>query len=838
MSPRSSNKKKTAVSWYHCDLCDVYLTSKERECHEQQCPISEDAFETPEGKPLEYIRNGFLYITSIQKKTFEIPELNDMPERYVNQMLFVSEGAMRLLSWHIGQQVAIQANVKNEAPLIRSLWPLPESFLTTVLVSEEDFSLYWSKSEGQIWQVYALAKGQPRIAKSVLLHLETPTHEHRLDDNDTLTLIELRDLKRLLKLELKNFCFTRGSRVHFNFFNKELLLRVTQWIDVVEDELLESALNKLSLENKNGEIVFKITNITTLEITTEERRLEIENEETNSKFKYMLRREDIGGLTAQLETVEETMDLALGLRKIAKGFRDLKLSLFSLFIGVEISRGLLLYGSSGCGKTMICEAMSYRLHDRLKDTTSKPLILKLSSSDIFSKYLGETEKNLYSYFQRVYSHYPSPSLMIVEDIHNLCPKHETAEVAKRLAIAFLNMLDALKTKREAQKCFVLATTSQIELLSPNLRRCGRLDCELEIPVPSPSGRAEILKCLLRKLENHKVAWKDVEEVAQITHGFVGSDLANLLYNASLRVVKRETATDIALTTEDLKAALRTVKPSAMREVLIECPNVTWADIGGQNEMKRELAKATEYPLKYAEEFKEMGIKSRGGILMYGPPGCSKTMIAKAIATESQLNFLSIKGPELFSMWVGESERAVREVFRKARQVAPAIVFFDEIDAIGSGRSEGSHGSSVKERVLTQLLTELDGVDTLENVTVVAATNRPDLIDRALIRPGRIGREIYVGLPDAQARKEIFDIKLQKMPLADDVDMVTLVNRTEGYSGAEIQAVCHEAALKALEDNFDAFHVSWSQFEYSLRLVQPRTSSELLRLYEEYKNKKF
>ncbi|KAI9585475.1 ATPase family protein 2 homolog [Glossina fuscipes] len=826
MSPKSSNKKKKAVSWYHCELCDVNITFKERECHEQKCPIDEDALKTSAGEPLEYIRNGVLYTASVEKKKFEIPELKDMPDRYINQLIFVSEGAIRLLGWHIGQYIVIETNEINEPPLIRSIWPIPESFLNTLLVCEEDFTLYWTKFAGEILRVRALPEGQPRIAKSVLLQLQTRAPELRLNDSDEpLTLVELKDLKRLLKLELKNFCFTCGSRVHFDFFNKDLWFKVNQWNDVVDDATLESTFNKLSLENKSRKTVFKVTNITILEIDAQEQTSEIENDEIGKIPTYMITREDIGGLTTKLEIVEETMDLALALCKIPKG--------------VKIPRGLLLYGSSGCGKTMICEAMCSRLRERLTDTSSKPLVLKLRGSELFSKYLGETEKNLYSYFQKVYSHYPSPSLMIVEDIHNLCPKHETTEVVKRVAVAFLNMLDAMNSKREAQKCFILATTSHIELLNSNLRRCGRLDRELEIAAPSPSGRAEILKCLLRKLENHKVTLADIEEIAQITHGFVGADLSSLLYNATLRVLKSEHATDPSLTAEDLKAALHTVKPSAMREVLIECPNVRWADIGGQDELKMKLKQAIEWPLKYADQFKKMSIKPPRGILMYGPPGCSKTMIAKALATESQLNFLSIKGPELFSMWVGESERAVREVFRKARQVAPAIVFFDEIDAIGSERNDGASGgsgSSVKERVLTQLLTELDGVETLENVTIVAATNRPDLIDKALLRPGRIDRIIYVGLPDEKARKEIFHIKLQKMPLADDVEISTLIKRTEGYSGAEIQAICHEAALKALEENLDAHHVCRPQFEYALQTVQPRTSPELLRLYEEYMKK--
>lgn len=509
--------------------------------------------------------------------------------------------------------------------------------------------------------------------------------------------------------------------------------------------------------------------------------------------------------------------------------------------GVKISRGLLIYGSSGCGKTMICEAMATKLlqKQRLEKSHFQPLILKLNTSELFSKFLGETEKNLTAQFDKVFDQYPHPSLVIIEDVHNLCPKHETNEVVKRVSLAFFNLLDTLSSKSEARKCFVLATTSNLEMLNPSIRRCGRFDCEVEVAAPTPEGRREILECLLRKVENHKLHDENIQEIAQITHGFVGADLANLIYNASLRAVKNAANGIAELKMDDVQSALLIVKPSAMREVLIECPNVKWSDIGGQDDLKLKLKQAIEWPLKHSEQFRRLGIKPPRGLLMYGPPGCSKTMIAKALATESQLNFLSIKGPELFSMWVGESERAVREVFRKARQVAPSIVFFDEIDAIGGERAEGSSGgsgSSVKERVLTQLLTEMDGVESLQNVTIVAATNRPDMIDKALLRPGRIDRIIYVGLPDADARRQIFQIKLQKMPLSDDVDLQKLVDSTEGYSGAEIQAICHEAALKTLEESFDAVSVSMKQFEYALTVVRPRTSPDLLRLYEEYMKK--
>ncbi|XP_005176271.1 ATPase family gene 2 protein homolog A [Musca domestica] len=827
MPPKSSNKKssnKAAAIWYTCEKCDAHITSNDRERHENVCPIGAGQYENKKGEPLEYIRKGVFYSSSMEVRKYEIETLKDMPEKYLNNMIFISEGAIRLSGFHIGQQLLIKSTKEN-VTYVRSVWPIPDKFLTTIFVNEEDFKNNWSNYRGHIWQIQCLPKGQPVTAKSLVLTIHTEEPEP-IDLNEQ----QLKDLERLLKHELKNLCFAKNSIIHYNFFNKQLKLLVLDGTSVAANTSnsgeLERTFDKLSLDSSSVGDIFKVTNSTEIKISSDSWK----NSDNNGleESGYSITKDDIGGLHPQLNIIEEAIDFALGLREIPKG--------------VKISRGLLVYGSSGCGKTMMCEAMSSKLlqQQQLTKSTFNPLILRLNTSELFSKFLGETEKNLNIQFDKVFQHYPHPSLVVIEDVHNLCPKQETNDVVKRVAIAFFNLLDSLSHKREAQKCFVLATTSNIELLNPSIRRCGRLDCEVEVAAPTPVGREEILHCLLKKVEKHKLREEDIHEIAQITHGFVGADLANLIYNATLKaMINAFKAGDVVLQMEDINSALLIVKPSAMREVLIECPNVRWSDIGGQDELKLKLQQAIEWPLKHAEQFQRLGIKPPRGILMYGPPGCSKTMIAKALATESQLNFLSIKGPELFSMWVGESERAVREVFRKARQVAPSIVFFDEIDAIGGERSEGASGgsgSSVKERVLTQLLTEMDGVESLQNVTIVAATNRPDMIDKALLRPGRIDRIIYVGLPNAEARRQIFSIKLKKMPLAEDVKIDELVQRTEGYSGAEIQAVCHEAALKTLEESFDATAVTMTQFDYALTVVRPRTSSELLRLYEEYQKK--
>jgi AAA family ATPase len=369
----------------------------------------------------------------------------------------------------------------------------------------------------------------------------------------------------------------------------------------------------------------------------------------------------------------------------------------------------------------------------------------------------------------------------------------------------------------------------LDNIDPAIRRSGRLDYEIEIPVPNTSMREAILSKMLSEFA--AIGPSNIKELAKITHGFVGADLETLISKSSKRELESER---LSLIYDDILTNLSTVKPSAMRELLIEKPNVKWSDIGGMHDLKLKLKQIVEWPLLHPETFKRLGIKPPRGLCMFGPPGCSKTMIAKALASESNLNFISIKGSDLFSMWVGESEKAVRDLFVKARQLAPCIVFFDEIDAIGGERESGS---SVKERVLAQILTEIDGVNTLKNVIIIAATNRPDLIDTALMRPGRLDRIVYVQLPDAETREEIFKIKLFKIPIASDVDVKELVRRTEGYSGAEIEAVCKEAALKALEDSFDIQEIAMNYFDKALSIVSPRTSPELLQLYSEYEKRK-
>lgn len=785
MPPKSSNKKNQS-SWFACDKCKKTIISKDRDNHEQNCSTQDSACFA-----FDYIHDQSLYTMNFTKRNFTIDELNDSPAKYVNNLVFLSEGAMKLCEFRIGQPIVIRSRTSCDlAPVVRFVWPISEKFLSTVFFSIDDFETNWQSFTNTPISLEKLPKS-PAPAKRICLK---STNDQELQNSS------LSDIKLMLKKQMKDSIFSIGNKIVLSFYNKQLefvVLSHNSCIDGSETSL-ESQLEKLSLKEQ----FFTVVNSTSIEI---------ESIKTPSTSKCntpsdSIKKEDIGGLSQQLQQVEEAMRIALGLKQLPSG--------------IKVSRGLLLFGPTGCGKTMICQAMA---------SASSAQVIHINTSELFSKFLGETEKNLSQQIEAAFRHYPQPTLIVVEDIENLCPKQETNETVKRVSIAFLSLLDSFSSRPDASRLFVLATTANIENVNAGVRRCGRLDCEVEVPAPSPQARLQILQCHLTKIE-HNLDEEYVQEIANITHGFVGSDLSNLIYTASLNAVKNG---QTKIQSNDINDALSQVKPSAMREVLIENPNVRWSDIGGQDDLKHKLKQAIEWPLLYPEKFTRLGIKPPRGILMFGPPGCSKTLIAKALATESKVNFLSIKGPELFSMWVGESERAVREVFRKARQVAPSIIFFDEIDAIGGERSSEGGGTSVKERVLTQLLTELDGVNVLKDVTIVAATNRPDMIDKALLRPGRIDRIVYVRLPDAASRREIFKIKLKKMPLADDVDLDELVARTEGYSGAEIQAICHEAALRLLENDFDAQVVSWKEFEHTLKTVQPRTSPELLGLYDDY-----
>lgn len=531
--------------------------------------------------------------------------------------------------------------------------------------------------------------------------------------------------------------------------------------------------------------------------------------------------EDIGGLRDELQRVREMIELPL---KHPELFDRL---------GIEPPKGVLLHGPPGTGKTLIAKAVA---------NEADAYFISIAGPEIMSKFYGESEARLRNVFQDAEKN--APAIIFIDELDAIAPKREevTGEVERRVVAQLLSLMDGLKTRG---KVIVIGATNRPHALDPALRRPGRFDREIVIGVPDRDGRKEILQIHTRGMPLAKDV--DLEELANRTHGFVGADLEALCKEAAMSALRRilpeikleekmlppEVLEKLQVTKEDFDNALKMVEPSAMREVLVEVPNVHWDDIGGLEDVKRELREAVEWPLKYPDAFKRMGIEPPRGILLYGPPGTGKTLLARAVATESEANFIAVKGPEMLSKWVGESERAVRETFRKARMAAPAIIFFDEIDAVVPRRGSGIGDAHVTERVISQLLTELDGLEKLENVVVIAATNRPDLIDSALLRPGRFDRLVLVPAPDKKARLEIFKIHTKGMPLAKDVDLETLAAETEGYAGSDIAALCREAAMLVLRKDIKSKEVQMKHFRDAMQKVRPTITKEIADSYKTF-----
>jgi transitional endoplasmic reticulum ATPase len=520
-----------------------------------------------------------------------------------------------------------------------------------------------------------------------------------------------------------------------------------------------------------------------------------------------VRYEDIGGLKEELERVREMIELPM---KHPELFERL---------GIKPPKGVLLYGPPGTGKTLIAKAVA---------SETNAHFISLNGPEIMDKYYGESERKLREMFKEAQEN--APSILFIDEIDSIAPKREETrgEVERRVVAQLLALMDGMEARGDV---IVIAATNREGALDPALRRPGRFDREIEIGVPSKEGREEILQIHTRGMPLDK----DVvlKEIAAVTHGFVGADLDALSREAAMKSLKRilpkidlekeEIPTSILETLkvkrQDFIEAMKDVSPSALREIMVEIPDTKWSDIGGLEDIKMRLKEAVELPLKSPEAFKRLGIRPTKAILLHGPPGCGKTLLAKAVASESEANFIAIKGPQLLSMWVGESEKAVREVFKKAKQVAPTVILFDEIDSLAPRRGSYAGGSHVAETVVNQLLTEMDGIESLENVIVIGATNRPDMVDPSLLRPGRFDYQLVVPLPDKDARLEVFKVHTKSMPLKD-VSLEDLVRRTEGYSGADIEGLCREAALVALRDNLKAEHVTGEHFEKAFRKIKP------------------
>ena len=495
--------------------------------------------------------------------------------------------------------------------------------------------------------------------------------------------------------------------------------------------------------------------------------------------------EDIGGLKPQLHRIREMIELPLRHPEVFER------------LGIDAPKGVLLHGPPGCGKTLIARAIAHE---------TEANFFSVSGPEIIHKFYGESEAHLRKIFEEASRQ--GPSIIFLDEIDAIAPRREqtVGEVEKRVVAQLLALMDGL-TKR--QNVIVIGATNIPNALDPALRRPGRFDREISIPIPDRHGRLSILEIHSRGMPLNSDV--DMNHLAEITHGFVGADLEAFCREAamlclrdllaemdfSLAKIPYESLAKLEVGMAHFLGALKEVEPSAIREVFIEVPNVPWTAVGGLGSLKQRLSEAVEWPLHYPELFAQAGVQPPKGILLTGPPGCGKTLLAKAIATESQVNFISVKGPALLSKYVGESERQVRDVFRKAKQAAPCILFFDEIDSIVPVRGSGMSDSPVTDRVLSQFLTELDGIEELKGVLVLAATNRPDRLDPAVLRPGRFDQIVEIPPPDAQGRKEIFEVHLQNKPLAPKVKIDGLVSRTEGFSGAQIASVCSLAALSAV-----------------------------------------
>ncbi|WP_232702410.1 CDC48 family AAA ATPase [Halobacterium wangiae] len=546
--------------------------------------------------------------------------------------------------------------------------------------------------------------------------------------------------------------------------------------------------------------------------------------------------EDIGGLDRELEQVREMIELPMRHPEL---FQQL---------GIEPPKGVLLHGPPGTGKTLIAKAVANEIDANFQT---------ISGPEIMSKYYGESEEKLREVFDEAEEN--APAIVFIDELDSIAPKRgETqGDVERRVVAQLLSLMDGLEDRGDVT---VIAATNRVDAIDPALRRGGRFDREIEIGVPDQDGRKEILQVHTRGMPLSDGI--DLDAFAENTHGFVGADLESLAKEAAMNALRRirpdidleaneidaELLESIRVTERDFKDALKGIEPSALREVFVEVPDVTWDQVGGLGDTKERLRETIQWPLDYPEVFDSMDLESAKGVLLYGPPGTGKTLLAKAVANEANSNFISVKGPELLNKYVGESEKGVREVFEKARSNAPTVVFFDEIDSIAGERGRGMSDSGVGERVVSQLLTELDGIEELEDVVVVATTNRPDLIDNALLRPGRLDRHVHVPVPDEEARRAILEVHTRNKPLADDVDLDDIAERTDGFVGADIEALAREATMNATREFINSVdpeeatesvgnvRVTMAHFEDALDKVVPSVTEDVREEYKEIESR--
>ncbi|XP_075738261.1 ATPase family gene 2 protein homolog A isoform X2 [Rhipicephalus microplus] len=824
MPPKVKSPKS---DFLQCDACGVIVTSKDSALHERVC--SRCKFE---GGNLEhdFIHDGVLHGTL---QDYSGDETLTVPEWMKSQLLYLHPSCMKMCSTGIKDIVEVSQGGQTHLLIV---WPSTNVGLTCVAMSKR----------------YRTSKSKAVTVKRHCSSVVAARSVTVISTGDAVKESDASLQKCLLQQNMGMFtkpgsslqCCFYGQIVNFEVIETQgedgsLLNSTSRPLSSDNDESLDESMRRLAIhEELSGDHSFKATSMSPrsrtpkrnaswsvhspLAFSTPKSLLHRQCESEKVAFHRIRSSTEIIIKSAAEKDSERptsaSYDLIGGLDKEIQQLRELfevpikHPGTFTRF-GLKPPRGALLFGPPGTGKTMLARAVA---------AESKAALVVIDGPQIFSK---------------------APSIVFIDEIDALCPKREsgTSNQEARAVATLVSLIDSLPLI-EDKWVLVLGATNRPNFVDPSLRQPGRLDREIEIGVPTAPGRQQILQKILSNV-NHSLSNEDITEIADVAHGLTGADLAAVCADAALRALERNIASKnasdaalskvVQLTKADMATALRHTKPSAMREVALEIPKVRWSDIGGMKEVKLKLQQVVEWPWKHRDAFIRLGVTPPCGVLLYGPPGCSKTMIAKALATESGLNFIAIKGPELFSKWVGDSERAVRDLFRKARAASPCIIFFDEIDALAVHRGSTSGSSNVGDRVIAQLLTEMDGIEKLEDVILVAATNRPDMIDQALMRPGRLDSIVYVPLPDFDTRKEILHLNLSKKPLGDDVDIEALASKTSGYSGAEVVAVCQEAALLALEEDIDATCIEGRHLEVALKLIQPRISPESVQFYESY-----
>ncbi|CAF1242985.1 unnamed protein product [Adineta steineri] len=773
-SNTSSITKNSLFQWQQCSQCQKSIpsTSENHECSDESNNV--------------FVEHNRAKLVAQEHKPEYFKDLT-LPSFMHTDLVFISPETMRLLgNIHRNEYILLILTTKDQQRLLKIglLWP------NSILADNQiaiNRAIIDQLSEQQIVELRTIPQDHIQSTNNITLSATVPCEKRSINERRLITIC--------LKHQLENRIVFVEQRIDFIYLGQTITFRVEQPSD---DENLLQSIQSLSLEN-NLPTFYRISSSTTSINIQFESKIKDNNGNCSDKSISL---SDIGGLK------KEKSDLT-----------DL---LLSSAINYIPPRGILLHGPKGCGKTILINAIAHEI---------SAIIIYINPSDIYSRHYGESETKLKRLFAQTTTMTKKKYLLVVENIESLCPNQEriTQQMERRLTTTFITLLDKYL---DGKNIFLIATTNRLESVDNDLRRPGRIDEEIEIGIPNQQDRFEILNLKLRTIAND-LNEDELKLISEKTHGFSGSDLENLCRKAN-HYARKSKQPDMNLNIEHFENALTVIRPTSMREVILEVPKVKWSDIGGQHELKKRLEEMVVWPLKYADALERLHVQVPKGILMYGPPGCSKTMVAKAIATESSLNFIAVKGPELFSKWVGESERAVRELFRRARLAAPAIIFFDEIDAIANSRSSSSNSqANVSDRVIATLLIEMDGIEKLKGVTIIAATNRPDCIDPALMRPGRFDRLVYVPLPDEQTRSEIFQIRFRHSPIDSNIQIERLVELTKNYSGAEITAVCDEAALIALRDNIDAPHIEWQHFERALTSIKPRTSDEHIRRLDQF-----